>query len=64
MPNGNLFGMSTFAYISLNKGDTLLTEQRLNSTSNYNAIAFPDNHHGFIGGNVLRDTTDHAHFCV
>jgi hypothetical protein len=62
MPNGNLFSMSTFAYISLNKGDTWLTEKRLNSTSNYSELAFPDNHHGFIGGNIVGDTTDHAEF--
>jgi photosystem II stability/assembly factor-like uncharacterized protein len=62
LPNGNLFGMSTFAYLSTDKGETWQTGQRLNSTSSYNEVEFPDNHHGFIGGNVIGDTTNHAEF--
>jgi photosystem II stability/assembly factor-like uncharacterized protein len=58
LPNGNLFTLSTYVYLSRDNGDTWLSGERMNSTS----VEFPDNHRGFIGGNVIGDTTKLAEF--
>jgi len=61
-PNGTLFSTSTYVYGSNDKGETWTAEQMLNSTSTYTDIEFPDNHRGYIGGNVSGAITYSAEF--
>jgi photosystem II stability/assembly factor-like uncharacterized protein len=51
-PNGTLYSTSTYVYGSNDHGETWTAAQRLNSTSTYTELEFPDNHNGYIGGNI------------
>gem|GEM_PF-1889468 len=51
-PNGRIFSISTFIYSSADSGKTWTKGKRLNSTSTYKHIEFPDNKNGYIAGNV------------
>lgn len=56
-PDGRVFSISTYIYSSSNNGDTWKTGKRLNSTSIYTHIEFPNNKHGYIAGNIKGSST-------
>lgn len=56
-PDGRVFSISTYIYSSSNNGDTWKTGKRLNSTSIYTHIEFPNNKTGYIAGNIKGAST-------
>lgn len=60
--DGKLFAMSVYLYSSNDGGETWKPEKRLNSTSAYTDIEFPDDATGYIGGNIRGQYTYNPEF--